>query len=227
MRPPPGVAEASGTLVPDPIRRPQLDHPRASIPLGYRMFFLTSVPFGLVMGLLASPGGLSQALWLGLLSGLTFGTAMTLFLGWAHVLSTTRLGAQRAVLEVRQRKRLSLPIAPPTLHARLRGVFAELGVHTLSIDDEGAGVIAGETPRTLRSWGERLRAEIVPLGSGCEVILSSEPRLAMTLVDYGKNLDNLERITELLQAPPETTVADPVHQRSGQRGGGVRVAERG
>ena len=172
---------------------------RYPVPLGYRMFLAMSLPFGVIMGLVLSPTDPLLALQLGLSSGFAFGIAMTLILGTTHVIATSQGGKRSAVLGVRHCRTLSFPGDRQTLHRLLQDAFAQLGVTEPSFDAE-AGVLCGHTPWSLWGWGETLRAEIKPGASGLDVRFTSTPRLAVSLVDYGNNLDNVERIVRILEA---------------------------
>ena len=69
-----------------------------------------------------------------------------------------------------------------------------LGVSSFDIDDPAAGVLAGRTTISILSWGENITATVMTAEGRCEVTLTSAPRLSTTLVDSGRNKDNLDRI---------------------------------
>lgn len=66
--------------------------------------------------------------------------------------------------------------------------------------EEGAGVIEARLATSWRSWGERIALEISHLGpQRARVKVSSWSALPTTLVDYGKNAENLLRFRSALQ----------------------------
>lgn len=65
--------------------------------------------------------------------------------------------------------------------------------------DDAAHVMEVKTGISLRSWGEKLRIELAPEGSGTRVSVSSASRLKTTLIDYGKNNENVNAILGLVR----------------------------
>lgn len=52
---------------------------------------------------------------------------------------------------------------------------------------------------TLKSWGESMTISFFdPMNGGTRLIVSSKPKLATTLVDYGKNKKNVEAIVQYI-----------------------------
>jgi hypothetical protein len=67
---------------------------------------------------------------------------------------------------------------------------------------------------TRRSWGERIRCSVRAVDGGSEVAIHSRPRVRTTLVDYGKNRENVDCIRAALeklvhQSGPPGLLADP------------------
>jgi hypothetical protein len=62
------------------------------------------------------------------------------------------------------------------------------------------GIINAHAGMTWKTWGDRISFRISKIdGSKTEVEVSSRPIVKTTLVDYGKNLENIERITTFLK----------------------------
>ena len=67
-------------------------------------------------------------------------------------------------------------------------------------EDYSYGKIIAITGITWKSWGEVISFAIHKIDNNkIQVIISSKPILCTTLVDYGKNLENVEKIVAFLQ----------------------------
>ena len=64
---------------------------------------------------------------------------------------------------------------------------------------ENRNVIQLRSKASWRSWGEKIRIIIISEESGLiKYDVFSEPVIGITLVDYGKNLENVERLERLM-----------------------------
>lgn len=171
------------------MRRPQKS------PAGYRLFLATSLPMGLLTGLLLLLWmGPLESLLLGVLAALLFGLMMTAVLSVSQAVAGTQGGKVDANLDVRQTRTFPVLGSKDEVVQHTKAAFELLGVRSFDILDANAGVLAGHTAFSVKSFGERLHAVIKPGREVCEVTITSEPRLSTTLVDYGKNLQNIEAI---------------------------------
>jgi hypothetical protein len=69
----------------------------------------------------------------------------------------------------------------------------------IKIADRSNGRIAATTGCTLKTFGCKVSYEIKPIGNRLtEIHVTSQPKVRTTLVDYGENLENVERVCEFL-----------------------------
>jgi hypothetical protein len=73
------------------------------------------------------------------------------------------------------------------------------GVRSWNVDTQ-RGVITASVGMSMVSWGEHIRVEIRSVPEGTIVRVSSAPKLPVTLVDYGKNLRNVETVLRYLRS---------------------------
>jgi hypothetical protein len=67
--------------------------------------------------------------------------------------------------------------------------------------DESSRSVELKVGISFKSWGERVRIELAPEGeSSTRAKVSSKPSLGTTMVDYGKNQDNVNRVVAWLQS---------------------------
>ena len=63
--------------------------------------------------------------------------------------------------------------------------------------DKNSGKIEAKTGFSLKSFGEKVEIKINPKTN--EVLISSKPSVSTTLFDYGKNLENVQKILNYLK----------------------------
>jgi hypothetical protein len=62
-------------------------------------------------------------------------------------------------------------------------------------EDRSQGKIVARAGMTWRTWGDVISFDFLKIGNDrIQVEVSSRPAVRTTLVDYGKNLENVERI---------------------------------
>jgi hypothetical protein len=153
--------------------------------------------------------GLRSGVLGGLTSGLFFGGSFALLLGLSQVFGSSKGGIQASDTDMTQERTLVIMGERDEVVREVRHAFETLGVRRVDIDDPQGGVLTGHTSAGLRSWGEHLTAVVKPRGGVCEVTLSSRPRLPTTLVDSGKNMQNLDAIEQRLLKKLPTPMAEP------------------
>lgn len=75
-----------------------------------------------------------------------------------------------------------------------------LGGSTVEQLDRTSGTVSARVARTPESWGERVVVSLRELNSETEITVSSHPRMALTVIDQGKNQRNVEHILTNLRA---------------------------
>ena len=70
---------------------------------------------------------------------------------------------------------------------------------TITTKDQKVGVIEANAAMSGKSWGDRITIKLQKVtDSETAIALSSRPKGAIIVVDYGKNLELIERISHLL-----------------------------
>lgn len=86
---------------------------------------------------------------------------------------------------------------PHEAEAAVYQAFCASGLQSVA---GGGGVMRGSVPTSWASWGENVTATIGHGPRGAVVALRSECAFALTLVDWGKNRKNLDRVVTELRA---------------------------
>ena len=72
-----------------------------------------------------------------------------------------------------------------------------VGGHIL-VRDPAAGRLEADTPFSFKSMGEKIKVEVSGVDGDVLVQLKSASRMRTTLFDWGKNADNIQRLTDWL-----------------------------
>jgi hypothetical protein len=161
--------------------------------LSATFFVATAVPMGVFAGLFTwgLRGSPSRGAILGVEAGTSFGALMTAVLVGLHVLGARRCGAR--VADVHQADAFVVPGDIERVQAAAEGALREVGVASVRTTRSDTVLLEGRTPWSLQSSGEIVRIEIGPPTGECvPVHVASRPAWRTTLVDYGKNLTNVE-----------------------------------
>ncbi len=62
--------------------------------------------------------------------------------------------------------------------------------------DQASGQLNAKIAWTMKSWGEHVQVAVVGVDGDVTVHVISSSALSTTLVDWGKNADNLKRFTD-------------------------------
>ncbi|MFF2557015.1 hypothetical protein ACFVUS_38860 [Nocardia sp. NPDC058058] len=173
----------------------------AAARLYLRIFLLTGIPFGVLIGLYDSitfARSMSAALG-GLIAGVIFGALIAAFGG------TRQLRAARQAVYtdpanpgLSQRARINLPRPPQQSYALAQQVLRTL-LARITAEDAATGRITAQTPMSWQTFGETLTITVesaTPATSS--VLIESHPRLRFTAVDYGTGRRHVEQIAATL-----------------------------
>lgn len=165
-----------------------------------KLALFAGVPFGVLAGAFAwFAYGLRAGLVTAVVGGFSFGLLMSAVLGSLHAAALRRVGGQPGDGPAVTR---AMDVATPFDAVFLKCVHAlQAEQARIQLQDIASGRIEASTPMSWRSWGENICVELSRVRADCtRVKLTSTPRLKTTLVDYGKGVQNVERISRLLVA---------------------------
>jgi hypothetical protein len=132
------------------------------------------------------------------LAAVIFGAALAFFLTFQQVRRSRRLGAEPRLWDsVRHDRTVALSLSCEET-IRLVDWAARSWRWKVRRVDAGGPKITAVTRMSWHSWGERVTVTARPTGAGCGVKVSSRPLLPLTLVDYGRNFSNVQRMIAFL-----------------------------
>jgi hypothetical protein len=164
-----------------------------------KTFFWTGIPYGLIMlgiDLTIGNGFILEKL---LFMIFFFGGFMSLILVTYNRYRLKKIGVEEISdvnLNVRQNKILKSDLNKSELVEKLK---TDPLIRKMQMKEIENGIIL-KTGMTWKSWGEEIR--IIQQSNGesdFEYLISSTPKLKTTLVDYGKNLENVNLIEKIIK----------------------------
>ncbi len=166
-----------------------------------KLFLATGVPFGILTGqiylLLFSP---STGLIAGLLAGILFGGFMSLILGTLHTWSVKRLPFKsKDVMDIHQVRSVEMKLPYDKVFDLCMESLRLIRKCKIVEENRSQGKIVARTGISWKSWGEIIAFDIHKTNDVIQVEISSRSVVHTTLVDYGKNLENVEKIVSFLK----------------------------
>lgn len=157
----------------------------------FKLFFATSVPFGILMGLYC------RSFIVALFSGTFFGFFMTIAFRKIEDLSLKKIGKDSSDVGVQKEKSFSVSLSKAEANKKIKIVLNEMHAEIIN-EDSGSGIIKAKTKISWKSFGEIITIRFSENGKQVTVFVESRPLLGTTLVDYGKNLQNVEKFAKLM-----------------------------
>jgi hypothetical protein len=169
--------------------------------LFFRILFISGIPSGLLFGILGlNKAGISGAIINGVLTGLVFGTLSSFILISLHISLSRKVDTYSPVNDFGTCQVRNIHLELPLEQAFalcLRSLRSVENCRVISQDLE-EGVIRAKTGLNWKTWGDAITFKLIDGNGETEIIVSSRPAARSTLVDFGKNLDNVERIKRFL-----------------------------
>ncbi len=172
-----------------------------------KVFFASGVPFGIFIGILySSLYGLSTGLASGLSAGLIFGFLMFIILCFLHTRAVKKITGEKSgeAIGICHVRNIRLPFPYDRTF--------DLCIESLNLidrcrvqqDDRSGGKIIAKSSVNWKTWGDTIYFDIDRTDSEeTHVKVSSRPTSWTTIVDYGKNLQNVETIVSFLNKAGE------------------------
>ena len=177
--------------------------------LHLKIFLVTGIPFGIFMGIFYSlkygfPSGLIAGLFR---EGIIFGVFMSLILGFLHSWSVKRMpyGKSEESLGVYHVRNVELRLPHDKVFNLCIASISSIKKCKIQTEDRSQGKIIAKAGSNWKTWGDVISLEVHKTDNyRTQVVVSSRPTVRATLVDYGKNLENVKIISSFLKEQSET-----------------------
>lgn len=164
-----------------------------------KLFLVSGFIFGAATGLFFS---FEDAVY----AGLIYGGTMTPILGLLHVWKVKKLpsGGSADAFRVRHVRYMDLPVSVEKAFDLCIESLCTIRKIKIRDEDHSRGEIVAKAGITFDSWGELIVLKVYQTGKeGVEIEISSRPVMAGTVIDCGKNLENVEKIVECIKSKSE------------------------
>jgi len=173
-----------------------------------KLFLAMGIPFGIFMGIFDSlQYGFFSGLIGGLFAGIFFGFFMSLTSGSLHSQSVKRMpyGNSEEAMGVHHVRNVELRLPYDDVFNICIESLNLIKKFKIQKEDRSQGKIVARISVSWQIWGDMISFDVCRIDNNrTQVIVSSKPVVRTTLVDYGRNLENVERITEFLKKHGET-----------------------
>ena len=184
-------------------------HRRIAIATGVPYAVLWSIYVAIVEDVGLDPAGLGIVAATGAVAGLFFGIVMSAVLGtwqWRAGRRVSDPAAPDAVdVGVHRRSTVRVEVPAAEILRRSGDAAGVLRRGRVTAVEEADRIVTLRVGMSWRSWGEHVVLRLHQQSpSVTDVIVTSRPVFPWTLVDYGVNAGNVERVLEWLRALPNT-----------------------
>jgi hypothetical protein len=160
------------------------------------VFFVTFIPFGLIMGLLLKP------FTIGIMLALFYSVLTTVILSLIQRVNLKRTGQSGEKINVNNEIVLEIAASKQEAFQLCTHALGEVEKCSIGLSNLNKGILTATTGVNWLTWGDELSVHIEHLGGHCTVKLTSRPKVKTTVMDYGKNRDNIKRMVQYLQHSP-------------------------
>lgn len=176
------------------------------------IFLLSGIPFGLLMGIWYSHlYGNQTGIKGGVLAGIFFGILTYIILGLLHNQAVKKISDRSSGNNLRNHHIRVIDLQLPydkayDLCLKSLGLIKKC---TVQNNNSSEGTIVATTGLNWKTWGDTITFDIKRINNNhSRVTVSSRPTAKTTIVDYGKNLENIKRISAYLRENSSVTPVD-------------------
>ncbi|RNA67113.1 hypothetical protein EBO34_18160 [Alteribacter keqinensis] len=152
-----------------------------------------------------------------LITGLSFGGIMAVFLGSMNILM--HKDARKADGRLKQRRGMVISMPYKETFSLCKEALSVMEETKLTYVNEEEGVIRGEKETSVYSFGEKLECKAEAVSEiTTKVWIESKPSYRFTLIDYGVNLRNVESFVKYFESKrvkdrPQCSLEKPTDNR--------------
>jgi len=168
-----------------------------------KIFLSGGLPFGISTALFSSYlYGIKVGFVGGLASAVIFGSLVFIILGFLHSRAVKKIAGNisKVSMAVSHARDIELPLPYDQTFALCIDSLSLIGKCRVQDEDLSQGRIIARSPVNWKTWGDTISFDITGLSAEkTSVRISSRPAASTTIVDYGKNLDNIKKIISFLE----------------------------
>lgn len=163
-----------------------------------KTFLFMGIGFALVSGLLDLVFDGHVDLWKSLYRLVFFGTVMTLVMGLSQIYGLNKLGVKAFTAENLAVKQKRIVLSSLSLQDILTKLKTDPHLKKMEATEDGNRILLNSDISWI-GWGEKISIQALHASdTGTEYEIMSEPKLGTTLMDSGKNLQNVMWVEKML-----------------------------
>ncbi len=169
--------------------------------LFFKLLLMSGIPFGCLMGVMSfQMGDNADAIRNGILSGLICGTLVSYILISLHKSLSRKVVSDASMPDynIHQVRRIVMGIPFEKAFSRCIQSLKTVNMCRIISQNPDKGEIRARAGLNWKTWGDDININLTEGKETTGVEISSRPSARSTLVDFGKNLDNVERIRRYL-----------------------------
>ena len=163
-----------------------------------KLFFGTGIPYGIFMGIFfARSQNIEVAIISAIIAAALFGFFMSIILGTFHHIITKKIKSKSSNNKspVHQIREINLNVPFEKAFNLCVESVAKIKKGKLLKQDKANGIIEAKAGITWKTFGDEIKFKLKKEGEQSTLVeVSSRPWVKTTLVDYGKNLENVNII---------------------------------
>lgn len=162
------------------------------------LFLILSLFYGLIMGFLLSSN--DRPFFLdALVSGILFGAVVIIIMMIVQKLHLRKTGNAGKKVQLINQAEFKLEGTKEQVIELCRNSLDSIKNSSVLEINREAGLIRAKAGMTWYTWGDEITFQIESIGDhNYSVSVTSRPMVKTTLIDYGKNLDNIQKIKSYL-----------------------------
>ena len=162
---------------------------------------MSGIPFGFLIGVFSLQREEALDVILnGILAGLVFGTLVSYMLISLHKSLSRKVVTDSFNHDfgIFQSHRIEIPLSYEDAYSICLQSLKTISRCSIKFQNPDIGIIKARAGINWKTWGDNVYLKLIK-GKGSTIVeISSRPSASSTLVDFGKNLDNVERIKRFL-----------------------------
>lgn len=176
------------------------------------IFLLSGIPFGLFIGIWYSHlYGKETGMKGGVLAGIFFGLLTYIILGLLHNQAVKKISDRNSGNHLRNHhiRDFDLQLPYDKAYDHCMKSLSLIKNCTVQNENSSEGKIIAKTGLNWKTWGDTITFDVKRINNNrSRVTVSSRPTAKTTIVDYGKNLENVIKIASYLK---ENSSVHPIH----------------
>lgn len=166
------------------------------------LFLVMSIIYGAGMALMLV--GITES-WLkyAIMSGLFFGLITTAILSLIQWINLKRTGQSASIVKVHNTLQLEIAASKQEAFGLCTHALQQVNKCSIEQSNFSLGRLTASAGMNWLTWGDEIELHIEETAHNqCVISLSSRPKVKTTLIDYGKNRDNIKRMVDFILAAP-------------------------